>query len=64
MNVPEVFKWAIPGLFSLFIFAFSSDNFKCVYYKIYANDWIRTADLWNRKRSLDLTVEELDAVTR
>ena len=47
-------KWAIPGLF-FFIFVFS--NFDTVDSKqmfniIFADDWIRTADLWNQKRPL------------
>ena len=44
-------KWAIPGLF-FFIFVFSIHLTVNVQYKFLADDWIRTADLWNRKRPL------------
>ena len=44
-------KWAIPGLF-FFIFVFSIQLAVNVQL-IFAGDWIRTTDLWNRKRPLD-----------
>ena len=44
-------KWAIPSLF-FFIFLFSIWLTENVQYTFFANDWIRTADLWNRKQPL------------
>ena len=46
----KFFKWAILGLF-FFIFLFNTVDSKCPI-KIFADDWIRTADLWNWKRLL------------
>ena len=52
---PSLFKkWAIPGLF-FFIFVCSIHSWQQtnVQYKyFFANDWIRTADLWYREQLL------------
>ena len=46
-------KWAIPGLFILiFVFSMQLTEYKYVQYKSFADDWIRTVDLWCRKRPL------------
>ena len=46
------FKWAIPGLFFLYFRLFNTQLTvnKCSIN--FANDWIRTAGLWYRKRPL------------
>ena len=41
----------IPGLF-FFIFVFSIQLTEKISILIFANDWIQTADLWNRKQPL------------
>ena len=41
-------NWAIPGLF-FFIFVFSIQLIVHIYF---ADDWIRTADLWCQKQPL------------
>ena len=50
-NRKSVSKWAIPGPFSYFRLYKTVDS-KCSF-NIYANDWIRTEDLWNWKRPLN-----------
>ena len=46
MNWLSFLNCANPGLFSLFSLTV------CVQYKVFANDWIWTADFWSRKRLL------------
>ena len=49
------FKWAILGLFFLYFRLFNTQltvNNSSIYKQIFADDWIRTADLWFRKRLL------------
>ena len=45
-------NWAIPGLFFLYFRLFNTVDSKQMFDKSFANDWIRTADLWCRRRPL------------
>ena len=43
-------KWAFPGRFSLF--SSFQNSWQLIFNIIFADDWIGTADFWNRKRPL------------
>ena len=48
----QIFKWAIPALFFLYLRLFNSVEIKQMFNIIFANDWNRTVDLWYWKRPL------------
>ena len=48
IKTPNIFKWAIDGLFFFIFVYFNTVDSEQMFNKIFANDWILTVDRWKQ----------------